>query len=257
MYLLNIITILCIFVKCILSLKLDNIHLSKSQWQTINSLIKTPGLTCEMRNKINNIIYDHYTNYALSKAYNFKMLHKYKCQSINLDELNLYSNFGLYKAIEKYNGSSIFITYADKYILWELYKGLTELHPLSNIPKSYRRKGITKRIDSYNHKQHLNTKFISHDDNWFFDKQFNNDINSANNYQLDKRIYIDDKNKIVDFVNTNLDAFSKRVFHYRYDNEFNVIRTNKHIAELLTCSEEKIRTTVIDIKKMFKDNKIL
>jgi len=40
MYLVNIITILIIFIKCILSLKLDNIHLSKSQWQNINSLIK-------------------------------------------------------------------------------------------------------------------------------------------------------------------------------------------------------------------------
>ena len=157
MYLLNIITILCIFVKCILSLKLDNIHLSKSQWQNINSLIQSPGLTHEMRYKINNIIYEHYTNYAISKAYEFKMLHKHKCQSIKLDELKLYSNFGLYKAIEKYNGSSIFIFYADKYIMWELYKGLTELHPLSNIPKSYRRKGVAKRTDNYNYKQYLNT----------------------------------------------------------------------------------------------------
>ena len=260
MYLLNIITILCIFIKYILSFKLDNIYLSKSQWQNINSLIQNPGLTHDMRYKINNIIYEHYTKYALSKAYEFKMFHKYKCQSIKLDELKLYSNFGLYKAIEKYNGSSIFITYADKYILWELYKGLTELHPLSNIPKSYRRKGVAKRTNSfniYNNKQQLNTKFIGYDENWFFDKQFNNDINSANNYHLDKRIYIDDKNKIVDFVNTNFDSFSKQVFNYKYDNDFNVIRTNKHVAELLTCSEEKIRTTVIDIKKMFKDNKIL
>jgi len=257
MYLLNIITIFSIFVKCILSLKLDNIHLSKSQWQNINSLIKNPGLTQDMRYKINTIIYNHYTNYAISKAYEFKMLHKYKCQSIKLDELKLYSNVGLYKAIEKYNGNSIFILYADNYIRWELCKGLTELHPLSNIPKSYRRKGITKRRDSYNYKQHLNTKFICYDDNWFFDKQFNHDIKDDYNYQLNKRIYIDDKNKIIDFVNTNFDGFSKQVFNYRYDNDFNVIRTNKHVAELLTCSEEKIRTTVIDIKKLFKDNKIL
>jgi DNA-directed RNA polymerase specialized sigma subunit len=249
MYLHSIITIFSIFVKCILSFKIDNIYLSKSQWQRINSLIKNPELTHEMRDKINNIIYYHYSNYALSKAYKFKMLHKHKCQSIKLDELQLYSNFGLYKAIEKYNGNSFFINYVDKYITWELYKGLTDLHPLSNIPKSYRRKGITKRTDSYNYKERMNTKFIGCDDNWFFDKQFNDDYN----YHLDKRIHVDEKNRIIDFVNTNLDGFSKQVFNYKYHDDFNVVRKNKHLAELLDCSEEKIRTTVINIKKLFKD----
>jgi hypothetical protein len=254
MYLFNIITIFSIFsifVKCILSLKLDNIYLSKTQWKNINSLIKNPGITHDMRYKINNIIYKHYKKYALSKAYEFKMFHKYKCQNIKLDELNLYSNFGLYKAIEKYNGSSIFINYADKYIRWELYKGLTDLHVLTNIPKSYRRKGITKRNTNLNYTQYLNTKFVSYVDNWFFDKQFQN-IDTNINYHLDKRIYIDDKNKIINFVNTNLDSFSKQVFNYRYDNDLNVIRTNRHVSDLLTCSEEKIRTTLIDIREIFK-----
>lgn len=250
-----IIHVFTIFIKSILSLKIDNIHLSNPQWRTINSLIQNPRLTHVMRYKINNIIYEHYTKYALSKTYKFKMFHKYKCQSIKIDELNLYSKVGLYKAIEKYNGKSTFITYADKYITWELYKGLTELHPLINVPKSDRRKGILNRSSHYerNYKQHMTTKFIGRDDNWFFDKYNTNDYN----YHLNKRINIDTKNEIINFVNVNLNGFSKQVFNYRYDKDFNVIRSNRQISKLLTCSEEHIRMTLISIKQLFKDNKIL
>jgi DNA-directed RNA polymerase sigma subunit (sigma70/sigma32) len=38
-----------------------------------------------------------------------------------------------------------------------------------------------------------------------------------------------------------LDAFSKRIMYLKYDNEFNKIRSNKIIGELMCCSEENIR----------------
>ena len=43
------------------------------------------------------------------------------------------------------------------------------------------------------------------------------------------------------YVRDNLDAFSKRIMYLKYDNEFNKIRSNKIIGELMCCSEENIR----------------
>ena len=43
----------------------------------------------------------------------------------------------------------------------------------------------------------------------------------------------------------------KRIFHLRFDYEFNIIRSNKNIGELMCCSEENIRKNLVDsIKQM-------
>lgn len=242
-----LIIILLLFVKCGLAFKMNtnSVYLSKSQWQSIHSLLKNPSLTVEMRNKINTIIYNSYETYALVKAYEFKTFHKYKCQNIKLDELKLYSKVGLSKAVKKYNGCSYFTNYADKYIKWELYKGLTDLYPLTSIPKSDRRKGLAYRDASLKLPA---TTFVSYENYWLFDK-CNSEPFSGN---LDIIIESDDRRALLEFIHLSLDPFSKQVFFYKYDTAFNVIRTNKHIANLLCVSEETIRTTFIDIKKCLK-----
>ena len=53
---------------------------------------------------------------------------------------------------------------------------------------------------------------------------------------------------VINFINSKLDTFSKRVFFYKYDIDFNSIRSNKIVAELMCCSEEKVRLTLKEIK---------
>jgi hypothetical protein len=49
----------------------------------------------------------------------------------------------------------------------------------------------------------------------------------------------------------NLDSFSKRIIYLKYDFDFNKIRSNKHIGQLMCCSEENIRNNLISsIKQM-------
>ena len=50
----------------------------------------------------------------------------------------------------------------------------------------------------------------------------------------------------------NLDEFSKNVFYYKYDYNFDKIRSNKNISKLLNCSEETIRKNLKKTKTIIK-----
>jgi len=244
-----------IFITNALSLQMKSAYLSSTQWKSINSLIQNPSLTPLMRNNIHKVIYNCYENYALKSAIKFKKIHKHTCKNIKLDELKLYSKFGLYRAIENYNGSYSFTNYMNKYINGELYRGLTELYPLSGISKSNRRN--LKGCKDDNKLVRLFTKFVSYENNWMFDKYYRyqqyQEYEEQNNASLQKIIYMEYKNHLFQFVNNNLDAFSKRVFYYRYDIDYNIVRSNKDISKLMGCSEEKIRQTIIHIKSIIRD----
>lgn len=242
-----------LFFTLVTSLKTNNPYLSVTQWQSIKTLIINKNTTAEMRNTLRSVIYKYYEGYAISSANKFKKFHNYKCRNINSFELSLYAKFGLYRAIKKYNGSSSFIHYADKYINGELYKGLTDLYPLSSVTKSerrlgkYNKNGSSFENDRYSLLHRYNTQFISYDNYWIFDKQHSIEGDNCN---LQKIIYCHDKNRLFEFINTNMDTFTKKVFYYKYDSEFNVIRSNHHIAELMVCSEEHIRKTLLDVRNI-------
>ena len=226
-----------IFIQCICSLKSNN-YLSKPQWAKINSLIKKTDMPFYVRNKINNILYTYYEKWALKKAKEFKSFHKHKCMNIKLNELELYSKFGLHKATLNYKGNSSFVNYAEKYILGELYNGLTKLHALTILPESYRKKNIANKKDVKNIPMNvMNTQFVSFDNYWIFDNYYKH----SENEHLNNIIMYDEQNILVDYIHSKLDTFSKRVFYYKYDMNFKSIRSNKVIAELMCCSEEKIR----------------
>lgn len=238
-----------------LLLQMKNKYLSSTQWKTINSLIKNPTLTPLLRTHINGVIYNSYEKYALNCANEFRRKHYYTSKNINLDELKLYSKVGLYRAINnynyKYNGS--FINYATIYINGELYRGLTELYPLSSIPKSKRRNLQTCK-DTNNKLVRLFTKFVSYENNWIFDKYYEKQYYTQyENNNIQKIIYMEYNNHLFQFINNNFDAFAKRVFYYKYDIDFNAIRSNKDISYLMDCSEEKIRQSIIHIKSIIRD----
>ena len=86
----------------------------------------------------------------------------------------------------------------------------------------------------------LTTKLINYSDNWQFDKIYN----KKEIEHLDKITKIDSNNELWIKIE-NLDPFLKRIFYLKYDFEFNIIRSNKHISELMCCSEENIRKNLV------------
>jgi len=206
-------------------------NLNNYQWKLIRSILNNPKITEKSRERqqIDLLLFSKYRTWAIHKSYVFKRFHRYKCRNINVEDLITYSLTGLYKATKQYNGSYSFHTYANIYILGELYKGLTELQPITILPKSIRRSKM-KNEHKFFYKKLLNTQFIGFDQYWMFEKR--QPIYSFHN---EKRSIEDIWEKI------ELDPFSKRVFQYKYDVSFQKIRSDKHISKLMSCSEETIR----------------
>ena len=226
-----------------------NSYLSKANHKIIVELIKNPKLGKTERKKINGIMYLSYQKWAMKKAYEFKKKHYYKCSRIPTDELILYSKIGLYKSIVNYKGTSDFTYFSSLYIKYELIKALTDSFSLSILPKRIRMKSkINYTIEeNKNYKDLLFTKVKTDCNYW---KNNNIDLNDA---IMNSNEYESKLREIWDYINIHYEPFLKRVIFLKYDHEFNEIRKNKIVGELMCCSEEWIRK---NIEKLKNDEKL-
>lgn len=213
-------------------------YLSISQQQMIQNLIQTPQLTTKMRNKINNILFCHYDEWCYSKMYQFKKTHKYKCRHISTDELYLYARIGLINAIKNYKGYSGFSNYAEIYINGELYRGMSELHPLTSVSLQDRK----NKSQAIKNKDKLYTYFIGENE-WILDDLHYKDNEYNANIILKRQILEDEFREYWHKIN-QLDGFQKRAIQYKFNYYFVKIRTNKEVCSLMGCSEETIRKTI-------------
>jgi len=218
----------------------DSLHLSTYQLKLINNLIKNKNLEKEQRLKINNLLYLSYEKWSIKKAIDFKKLHYYKCKDININELTLSSKIGLFKAIQNYNGKSDFTYFSQFYVKHELYKILTTYYQHSSVPKNIRKKSkknlSNEELIIYN--KNINTHLI----NYEIDKLQNYNKNMLNTI-LDKHEKYE-KYKIIWNKINNLDSFTIKILSLKYDFEFNKLRSNKNISNLMCCSEEHIRKSI-------------
>jgi hypothetical protein len=97
----------------------------------------------------------------------------------------------------------------------------------------------------------LNTQIIHSDDTWqlekvYYNNKYNDNIlnNINNNFGLEE---------ILNTINSLLTPFLKRIFYLKYSIDFKSIRSNRHVAELMCCSEEYIRKSLITISYIIKN----
>lgn len=229
-------------------------YLTSIQWNHIQKIIQYNDTPSWIRNEINKIIYDSYEKWAINQAYEFKFLHKHKSKNIALEDYILSSKLGLYQSIQNYKGNSSFSQYSKIYIQGELYDCLTELYPLTNLPKNIRRKKkeSLQGREKFCYKKRLNSVFVPCKESWRFDKivYTNDDDDEKNIREIHHREKLMELwNRINEYFDLNSDLFSKKVFHYKYNVEFECIRSNKQIAELMGCSEEYVRRKLEASKK--------
>ena len=213
----------------------------KSSWDKIQKIIQQTNNGSLLRNKVNELLYACFEKWAVNQAYEFKVHHKYKCRNIKLDDLILSSQLGLHKSIGNYKGTSSFPLYSKIYIQGELNDCLTKFHPLTNIPKNDRKKSKhhftpqERRI----YKKQLETSWVPYEDFWRFDKM-RKDLQEnkilVNLQEREKHAELWKK-----LIDQSIDPISKKVFQYKYDYDFKVIRSNREIAELMGYSEEYVR----------------
>ena len=221
-------------------------NLNKLSQQRIKHIIQHPGTTHEMREKINHILFDSYKGWATTKAIQFKRFHKHKCYHIKNDEMTSYALFGLYQGIERYNGNDTFISYIDLYIKNQLQLGMSKLIPINALPKTYFKKKKTVEENNKLYNIYLKPMYIGFD-NYLMENTVFNSIYSHENKWLK---YEDDlmfQMKIWEKIR-ELPPFQMRIMYYKYSTDFEMLRTNGVVADIMDCSIQTIRINLIDIK---------
>jgi RNA polymerase sigma factor (sigma-70 family) len=197
-------------------------------------MIVRPDLSPDIRNTLNKVMYTHYTKWAFYETVRFKTFHYYKCKHIPTEELHMYSLLGLQNGIEKYDGVHSFTNWIHYHIKRRLYEGMTQLQPITMV--SAKKRMIRKTSPQ---EKNPKTQFAGHDDEWIFDKNVKNDESDSTDVM---------KTGIWAKIDT-MPASKRKIFQYKYDYDFTMLRSNKEIAELMACSEENIRQTLHKVKK--------
>jgi RNA polymerase sigma factor (sigma-70 family) len=225
--------------------------LSINQWGSIRQILQHPSSTPYMKDQVKQVIYNYYEDWAIQQTYKFKEKNRYLCRNICIDELSIYSMKGLIKSIRNFNASIQypFAKYAEIFIHGALHDAISDLHPITSLPKSYRKSKIWRKNNIKKYIKYIQPKLIGND-NYIIEmlnqKQSTQPTNYSYNY-----------NNLWEIINENLDITSKRIYELKYSYDFNKIRSNKEISLIMGCSEESIRQKLIKsrdiiINKMYK-----
>ena len=201
---------------------IETLHLTPQQMYSARGLLMNPALTVAQRQSVQNLLYVSHEKWAIKKAKEFKQLHHYKCRDISTDELVLSSRIGLLKSSKKYDGRSAFVRFSEIYVKSELLRTLTmRLSSTRDRLKSSQSAKITRVVE-------------------MLDRLVPSETPTPEENQKTSEFY----KSVWQFVDT-LDAFTKRIIWLKYDYEFKVQRSNIQIAEMMCCSEETVRKSVV------------
>jgi len=239
------------------SLGLSNLpsYLSKNQWKHIQTILQHPQTTPSMKTKVNQVLFQYYRGWAIYQANLFYKTHWKHAKNIRKRDLILYSLLGLHKAIQTYCPQYKFASHAKIYISGFLYQGLTDLQPLNNVPKHYRKRSAFSqtRFVNTNTNAAINqrTSFLG-DEHWRIDKYLlklqKDSIREKENQIVSNYAKLHEYKQIWDIVET-MDPASKRIYFLRYNYQFQKIRNISKVAELMCASEEWIRLKMIQSKQ--------
>ena len=216
---------------------IHSLHLSPQQMYSARHLLGNPALTPEQRSSIQNLLFVTHEKWAFKKAIEFKQLHRYKCRDISTDELALSAKIGLLKSSKTYNGSTNFVRFSEIYIKSELLRTITiRLSITSCISANNRMKSSNKNETNPKTNQKQVYSFAP----------LSEKIASTTSYAqpLIKHQEVEFYDRIWMYIDS-LDAFTKRVVWLKYNREFKMQLSNNRIAELMCCSEETVRKTIV------------
>ena len=228
--------IILLFIFCTI---ISYSYLTSPQFYKISNILSTDrndSLTKEIQHNTRKILFYHSKPFAYKKFNQFVNSSRI-CSQFSYHKKNqmlFYSYMGLWKAVRNYNGRSKFYNYADIYIDSELKKGLTEIFGSSILPHRFR---VNKSFREKN-KDIYKKSFV-------LPLSFKEDIKNMK-LKEDKR----NIRHIFEIVD-ELSPTDRLYFKYRFNiYTGKVIRTNKHVAELMCVSEDK---AVIELKRIRKE----
>ena len=188
----------------------------------LNRCLMMPDIPCRTRHLFEAILYRRYESWAIKIGSNFKKQHMYKCKHIPYHEMSIYSRMGLLNAIRCYRPTketAQFHLYAVHHIRGQLYKGMTDLSPITNVSKKSLRNAGTTYQRADHHYEMLSNRSCRPD-----------------NSSLD----------LWEYIAETADPFTRRCITYKFDYDFNTIRSNQEVAHLMDCSEETVRKNILN-----------
>jgi hypothetical protein len=194
------------------------------------------------------VLYQHYRYKAYDSAYEFKMKYSKLCSHISTTEMKQYASKGLLLAIKNYNPKYPFSNHMSLYVNSQLYIGLSNLQPLTTIPKNLRLSKKWKNDNRILYKKLTNTKLVGNDDylyNIIQDKNESkaNNLENISKYQMLIEIW--------SIVNS-LDIEYQNIMKYKYSFHLEKLRSNSHVAQLMCCSDETIRKKLLIIENIIQ-----
>ena len=222
-------------------------YLSNNQWSHIKYILKHPQRTNYMVETINQVLYQHYRYKAYNIAYEFKGKYSVLCSHISITELKQYASKGLLIAIKNYNPKYPFANHMSLYVNSQLYIGLSKLQPLTTIPIHLRLSKKWKNENKFLYKRLTNTKLVGND-NYLYDiiqqtKIKPNHLENISNYQMLTEIW--------SIINT-LDIEYQQIMKYKYYFHLQKLRSNRHVSQLMCCSDETIRKKLLIIENIIQ-----
>lgn len=209
--------------------------ITKQQWNYYQQLILKPSLSNSMREKVNYILFMRHQPLIHRMGRNFVAYHKRKSKFIHYEDIVQHGATGLLHSIRNYNGRSSFYRYAQTYINGAMYKGLTIHYPITTFSAKERRRKKQVNYTNFDGCGPLDLyKNIYLGKRSFIESSYDSQYLSK---------FFDDCIAKWKIVNT-MSPFTMRVMYQKYDFEFNIIRSNKEISLLNSCSEETIRKNV-------------
>ena len=210
-------------------------HLTPSQWGSIRRILSHPETPLAIRQKTQKIVYSKYEEWAIEQAKQFRASRRSFCRHIQENELAVYAIKGLIRAIEKCDyekwGTVPFSCYASRWIEYSLLDGMTELQPMTILPKKWRkRKGLRTRS-----KSRVRTAGAQ----------------MVNGHPVEETSARSFFCQYTELANTISDPFHQRVFREKYGGvgggAGGAPRPNREVAIRVGCSPEKVRQIVASI----------
>jgi len=212
-------------------------YLDHGQISCIRAILTHPHTPEYMRNKTQEVLFNAYKPWLHKQVRFFRESHYASNRA--RDDLYHYAALGLLQAIQKFDGKSSLVKYAEKHVDGQLRLGLLEMTPMKPL----------NHYQTYiKHYKILKPGLVSYENYWVFDKEWNRRRNA--NCDSTNR---DEIEEIINIVLTMPSKYST-VFFSRYDS-VDLSKKDRTVASI--CSElgfstETYRKRMRTVKQFIK-----
>ena len=195
----------CIFI----NINFGYSYLTSNQWRSINSIIRS-DIESSYKMKVRKIMFVNYYAYTIKKSKEFILKNNKLLKNLNKREIINYGILGLNNACIKYSGNTNFNKYLDLYVKGTLYKGVSDIKPMSIIPhhlrinKKWRSENLSYYIKNIN-----NIQFAGNDD-YVYDKYYYNNIENESVKETTYNYYVQKIKNVVNKKHAYISPFGVR-----------------------------------------------